>query len=186
MDLIGAIQQGDEYAFEQAFIQRREKVYFYFLKKTGAEEDAKDLLQTTFLKLWQYRQSLSEDYSLDQHLFHIAKTVFIDYIRKQNKQPQLKTVDVPETGDQHLHPIYPAHSAEFETQAQLLKILHTMPELRRKVFVLHRLEGYSYKEVAELLCISVKSVDNHISKAVRQLKKEFVLSMVILLTGLFR
>src|SRR3954447_8089347 len=83
--MIEAIKRGDAFAFEQAFLRHRDKVYFYFLKKTQSAEDAKDLLQITFLKLWQYRQSLSEDYLLEQHLFQIAKTVFIDHLRRQNK-----------------------------------------------------------------------------------------------------
>jgi len=178
LDLIDSIKQGDDFSFEQAFIQRREKVYFYFFKKTKSEDDAMDLLQTTFLRLWQYRQSLSEDYSLDQQLFHIAKTVFIDYIRKQNKQQHLKVVSKAEAEEKQLYIVSPL---EFETQTQLQKVLHTMPDVRRKVFVLNRLEGYSYKEIAELLCITVKSVDNHISKALRQLRKAFVILSVIIL-----
>ena len=66
--------------------QSCDKVLSYFLKKTKSPEDAKDLVQTTYLKLWQYRASLSNDFLLDQHLFHIARTVFIDYLRKQNRK----------------------------------------------------------------------------------------------------
>ena len=57
--MIEAIKRGDAFAYEQAFVQYRDKVYFYFLKKTRSSEDAKDLLQITFLKLWKYRNSLS-------------------------------------------------------------------------------------------------------------------------------
>lgn len=177
MDLVNDIKSGNEFAFEQAYVQGREKVYFYFLKKTRSEADANDLLQVAFLKLWQYRQSLSEDYSLDQHLFHIARTVYIDHLRKENKQQQVKTAaDAKTITSNHL---YTAAPAEFEMQHHLQKILFSMPDVRRKVFVLHRLQGYSHKEVADHLCISVKAVDNHISKAVKQLKKAFVLVVVV-------
>src|SRR5689334_22632338 len=88
--MIEAIKRGDNFAYEQAFVQYREKVYFYFLKKTKSPEDAKDLLQTTFLKLWKYRHSLSENYLLEQHLFQIARTVFIDYLRHENKVAKVR------------------------------------------------------------------------------------------------
>ena len=89
--MIDALKNGDAGAFEKVFSLYKQKVFAYFLKKTNAEEDAKDLLQITFSKLWQYRSSLSADYLLEQHLFHIARTVFIDYLRKENKQQKVKT-----------------------------------------------------------------------------------------------
>jgi len=93
--MIEAIKRGDAFAYEQAFVQYRDKVYFYFFKKTRSSEDAKDLLQITFLRLWKYRHSLSEDYLLEQHLFQIARTVFIDYIRHENKVVKVQRTGRP-------------------------------------------------------------------------------------------
>src|SRR5436305_13592524 len=89
--MIEAIKNGDVSAFEDAYIQYRGKLFAYFLKKTNVEEDAKDLLQITFSKSWQYRNSLSVDYLLEQHLFHIARTVLIDHLRKENKLQKVRT-----------------------------------------------------------------------------------------------
>lgn len=161
-------------SFNHAWIQRHEKVYFYFLKKTKSEEDAKDLLQTTFLKLWQYRTSLSEKYNLDQHLFSIARTVFIDYLRSQSKLAK-----VAATADDSAEE--PSQLPGVEEQQSLQQALARMPATRKNVFVLHRLHGYSYKEVAEQLSISVKAVDNHLAKALKQLKKFFLFTLICLL-----
>src|SRR5690348_339887 len=174
--MIEAIKRGDVFAYEQAFVQYREKVYFYFLKKTKSPEDAKDLLQTTFLKLWKYRHSLSENYLLEQHLFQIARTVFIDYMRHQNK-----VVKVQRTFNERFEQQSEVYiSTDFDLQARLVKALSSMPQLRKKVFELNRLQGYSYKEIAEMLSISVKAVDNNLSKALRQLRKIFLLLALIL------
>jgi RNA polymerase sigma-70 factor (ECF subfamily) len=163
--MIAAIKAGNEAAFEQAFLQHRGKVYHYFLKKTQHTDDAKDLLQTTFLKLWLYRHTLSEDYLLDQHLFRIARTVFIDHLRRAGSLKRQAAV----------HPFridsVPAPAMAFDLNYSLQTTLNSMPEIRRKVFRLHRIEGYSYYEIAQLLSISVKSVDNHLAKAVSHLKK---------------
>ena len=174
--MIEAIKRGDTFAYEQAFVQYREKVYFYFLKKTKSPEDAKDLLQTTFLKFWKYRHSLSENYLLEQHLFQIARTVFIDYMRHENKVAKVQRT-VNERFEQHLE-VY--ISTDFDLQARLVKALSSMPQLRKKVFELNRLQGYSYKEIAEMLSISVKAVDNNLSKALKQLRKIFLLLALIL------
>src|SRR3954463_11206311 len=112
--MIDAIKRGDEFAYEQAYIRYREKVYFYFLKKTKSDEDAKDLLQVTFLKLWQYRQSLSADYLIEQHLFQIARTVFIDYLRRQNKRYRLQERINSKSEES---PSYVYTSTDFDIQA---------------------------------------------------------------------
>jgi len=174
--MIEAIKRGDAFAYEQAFVQYRDKVYFYFLKKTRSSEDAKDLLQITFLRLWKYRHSLSEDYLLEQHLFQIARTVFIDYIRHENKVVKVQRT-VNERFEQNSRIYTPT---DFDLQAHLIKALSSMPQLRKKVFELNRLQGYSYKEIAEILSISVKAVDNNLSKALKQLRKIFLLLVVIL------
>lgn len=178
MDLISAIRDGDELSYSRAYREKREKVYFYFLKKTHAEEDAKDLLQMTFLKLWQYRHTLSEHYTLDQHLFSIARTVYIDHLRQQSKyqKVQAAAVTMQAAAEEVVSPV------SLDQDHQLQQALSKLPEIRKHVFVLHRLKGYSYKEVAEQLSISVKSVDNHLAKAIKQLKRLLIfLGMALLL-----
>jgi len=170
--MIDAIKQGDAFAFEQAYIQYRQKVFAYFLKKTSSQEDAKDLLQITFLKLWKYRSSLNKEYLLEQHLFHIARTVYIDHVRKENKAIKIKNIISSTTAEACYT------NTEFDVNTGLQTALSTMPELRKKVFQLNRLQGYSYREVAEMLSISVKAVDNNLTKALRQLRKAFMLLMI--------
>src|SRR5688572_27141864 len=146
--MIAAIKNGDAFAFEQAYLQSCGKVYAYFLKKTKSPEDAKDLLQTTYLKLWQYRESLSPDFLLDQHLFQIARTVYIDYMRRQNNHCRVEQSIINKTEN------YPSHvytSTEFDLKTRLQTALSAMPLIRKKVFELNRLEGYSYREISELL-----------------------------------
>jgi len=166
--MIEAIIRGDEFAFEQAYVQHRGKVYSYFLRKTKSQEDAADLMQTVFLKLWQYRSSLSREYLLEQHLFSIARTVFIDYLRRENKKAAIEDSLLRKTtapqADQSTSPA-------FDLRRQMGSALSTMPETRKKVFELSRLQGYSYQEIAEHLSISVKAVDNNLTKALRQLRK---------------
>jgi RNA polymerase sigma-70 factor (family 1) len=166
--MIEAIKKGDTFAYEQAFVLYREKVYFYFHKKTNSAEDAKDLLQITFLKLWQYRLSLSEDYLLEQHLFQIARTVYIDYLRHENK---VSKVQKAVSASRDATAVFDYTHTDFDLQAHIYQVLASMPERRKKVFELSRLEGYSYKEIAQILSISVKAVDNNLAKALRQLKK---------------
>ncbi len=175
--MIEAIKKGDTFAFEQAYLQSYKKVYAYFFKKSGSAEDAKDLLQITFLKLWKYRESLSPHFLLDQHLFQIARTVYVDYLRRQNRLSKTEPLkpDSPESISSYVYV-----STEFDTKARLQAALSAMPVLRKKVFELNRFEGYSYREIAELLSISVKAVDNNLAKALRQLRKALLIIMLLM------
>ncbi|WP_343702400.1 sigma-70 family RNA polymerase sigma factor [Chitinophaga sp.] len=163
LELVNAIKQGNEAAFEQAFLQFRNKVYLYFLRKTGREEDARDLLQNTFLRLWQYRGSMNAAFSLDQHLFNTAKTVYIDYLRK--RQLLVFKGILPEGQAS------PEGDAAWDVDRRLQRILDKMPPGRRQAFVLNRLYGRSYKEVAAAMAITVKAVENHVAKAIKELRK---------------
>ncbi|PST82041.1 hypothetical protein C7T94_14590 [Pedobacter yulinensis] len=178
MDLALAIKYGDEAAFEQVYQQFRRKGYYYFLRKTNSAEDAKDLLQTTFLRLWQYRHIINPDFSIDNQLFYIARTVLIDHIRKANRQEEISlTVHAGLQRKEEEN----FQAMEFDVRRRVEVILGTMPELRSKVFRLHKIEGYSYKEIAQLLEISEKSVDNHLSKALRKLREDLSLPLFLIL-----
>ena len=144
--MIDEIKEGNAAAFEQLYHLYKEKLLAYFLKKTNSIDAAKDLMQTTFFKLWQYRRSLSADYLPEQQLFYIARTVFIDYLRRESKQHKIKAGIKARTDEkQAADYIY-----SFDAEARLENVSSEMPQLRRKVFQLHRLEGYSYKEIAKI------------------------------------
>jgi RNA polymerase sigma-70 factor (ECF subfamily) len=169
--MTAAIKLGNELAFRQVFLQLRKKVYGYFLKKTNTAQDAEDLVQQTFLKLWQYRTSLDESLTIEHQVFHISRTVFIDYLRKQ----QVKSRPAASLPDN----IYYLNE-EFDVKKQVYQVLDRMPAQRKKIFELNRFEGYSYAEIAAALSISIKAVDNQINKAVHQLKKALALKALIL------
>jgi RNA polymerase sigma factor (sigma-70 family) len=172
--MVAAIKRGDEKAYREAFFLHQQKLYAFFLKKCGSKEDSRDMVQTVFLKLWQYRDSLNPEYALGQHIFQIARTVFIDYLRKENKiQNSLgySVGDVPEN--------LAATPDAFDLRQKLGKALESMPEMRKRAFELSRIEGYSYMEIASIFSISVKSVDNHVTKAVRHLRKVFLWAAIM-------
>jgi RNA polymerase sigma-70 factor (family 1) len=175
------IQQNNHDAFRQIYLQWHERAYYYFLKKIKSEEVAKEMVQLTFIKIWNYRASLSTSHSFEVQLFTTARSVFIDELRKQAHERQLHKClakNVHHDSDRS------ASSIQFENDNHLESVLHQLPPMRRKVFELNRLQGYSYKEIGKLLNISVKTVDNHLSHAVKQLKA-LLMVLVLMLINLF-
>jgi RNA polymerase sigma factor (sigma-70 family) len=163
MDLTGYIRQGNAFAFEQAFLQWRTKVYAYFLLKTRDVSTAVELTQIAFIKLWNSRATLSDDYSLETQIFRIARTSLIDYLRASARKRKFEQGLQEDKTDVFVAPLEPGSHISYA--------LNMLPPVRKKVFVLSRIDGFSNKEIAEELSISGRTVEKHISLAMKQLKK---------------
>ena len=168
-DDILKLKEGDHQVFKAVYEQSNRKVYFYCLKKTDNEDAAKDLTQQTFIKFWNYRKALSTEHSIDQQLFQKARLIYIDWLRIQATQRKHFV------GDPTLAAEISADQTEsnFELSQNIEYSINTLPPKRRKVFELKHIHGYSYRQIAEHLGITVKTVDNHLLKAATQLRKVF-------------
>ena len=80
------------------------------------------------------------------------------------------------------NPPYTYTSTAFDLRSRISTALSGMPEVRKKVFQLSRIEGYSYQEISQQLSISVKSVDNNLAKALKQLRKLVALAVILMLS----
>lgn len=173
------IKEGDHLSFEIVFKLWNRKVYAYFFKKTDCESQAKELTQLAFIKLWRFKHTLSEDIQLDVQLFKIARTTLLDYFKKiANDNRNLKIYH------QELLETVAEQSKVYEAKEELEVVLKCLPPTRKEVFVLSRLHGYSYKEIAEKLSISPRTVEKHISLATKQLNGHAYIPYLIILLRL--
>lgn len=159
-----AIKQGSKSQFERSYTLHHLKVYAYFYRKTGSVYMAEELVQLTFIKLWNFRHTLNELIPLEAQLFTIARSSLLDFLRKQANQAKMLEAFKHET-TAYVDPSY-----EFDHQKQIHGSLRILPPVRKKVFLLNRLEGFSNKEIAEKLEISIRTVEKHLSLAIKQLK----------------
>lgn len=183
LNQVAAIKKSDVTAFETVYEQLHRKVYCYFLRRAKDEETAKDLSQQTFIKLWNSRASLSEQHSIDTNCFTIATSVLIDHIRKQTVETKRRAV-LAEQDTETDH--YAYADKAFESSDYLHSVAHALPTVRRNVFMLKITKGYSNKEIAEKLSISVKTVEDHYSKAIRQIRTSSASLPVTLMFFLFQ
>lgn len=179
MNIVAHIKSGNELFFQQVFNEYHEKLYFYVLKKTGSEYMAEEVVQITFIKLWNSKENLNESYSISTQLFRIAKTTLIDLVRKNN------TIESLAKKVEELHSNLSSDDTLGKIDAKELnnkleKALEHLPPIRRKVFRMSRLEEKSYQEIASELSISTKTVENHISMAIKQLRPYLTVLLIIL------
>ncbi|SIS91746.1 RNA polymerase sigma-70 factor, ECF subfamily [Filimonas lacunae] len=159
--LIIQLKEGDEIAFRELYHAYSEVLYSFLVKLNVQREDIKDVIQQTFTKLWENRSGLKEGLSLKAYLMTIAKNDIYNIVKKRLTEKKHQTA--PQESEE------PALQAS-EVRDLLYNILQELPHKRREVFTMSRIEGYSNKEIAEMLNITKSTVENHINLSTRQLK----------------
>jgi len=174
--MITDIRSGCEKAFLLVYRQYHKKLYFYFLQKTRSVEVSEELVQLTYIKLWQYRKNLNTQLPIPQQLFRIAKTTLVDVLRKKaaNRLIPIENVTQFEVVDEET-------SLHNEHQVALVhESLYHLPPMQRKI-VTFRLEGMSNKEIAGHMAISQKTVENQVNRAIKEIRKKANLSVILLI-----
>ena len=166
-DILSKIAANDETAFKQVFEYYYPKVKTFLEQFISDADEAMDLAQNIFIKIWLQRSNLTEICSFGAFLYTMTRNAAIDYGRTHKIKIPLTEVDFNRKGG------YESESEFYakEIEAQAADMIKMMPSKRRKVFILSRLEGKSYAEIAELLGISRKTVENHINLALKELRK---------------
>lgn len=166
MSIITTIKAGNEKTFTEVYYQYYAKLLGYFIKKTKSEEIAIELVQIVFIKLWNFKHTLTEEVSFDTQIFNIARTSLIDFIRQQSLQ-KARTVSLQQHQDIDATTL---PDNNFEVDDYFNSVIKSLPPVRKKVFTLNRLQGLSYKEIAQYLSISINTVEDHMAKAMRQIR----------------
>jgi RNA polymerase sigma-70 factor (family 1) len=170
-DLVLALQRGDEEAFETIYGLYSQRLFGRLLKLVKTEAQAQEILQDVFIKLWQYRRSLDPDKSFRSFLFKIAENKVYDFFRKaaRDKVMEANLISLATTNYINIE----EYTRVEENLRLLYKAIESLPPQRQQVFRLCKLEGRSYKEVSELLSISLSTISDHIVKATKAIKEYF-------------
>ena len=155
-----------------------------YLNDVDASED---MVQEMFMKLWKNREGLEIRTSLKSYLFRAVRNACLNMISHINIREEYKKHHAVEVSEDEKN--FTDESIVSELEDKIRKTIDSLPVERRKVFVLSRFEGLKYKEIAEKLNISVKTVENQMSKALKFLRENLVDYLPIILLifkGLFR
>lgn len=138
------------------------KLVFRILQDKALTEDT---VQEVFIKLWEKREELKIEVSLKAYVYRAAINASYNHLEKNKRYGKLSLEDMTvDPSDSHTAEAY-LHAKELEKK--IGEALASLPEACREVFMLSRYENLSYKEIAETLGISVKTVENQMGKALR-------------------
>lgn len=167
MEHIKAIKADNHEIFSRVYEQYHGQIYGFILQRTQSDYIAEEVTQLTFIKFWKQRNSLSEQLNVNVQLFGMARQVMIDLLRKEANRFKYE-------GESAATPFTDSLIDAIESK-DLLRLMEqdiqNMPRTRRLVFELSRKRGLSHKEISQLLSISPKTVEQHIGKALLQLKQ---------------
>lgn len=165
-ELARRIREGDEKAFRQFFERYHTPLYRYVRSKSVSPDVAEDLVQKAFVRIWERREEIDPDKSLRAYLFRIGHTRALNHFRDTSKFSyevdftRMQGAAKPDAGADHEE----LHEALHQAIAEL-------PERRRAVFELCFLHNLTYRETAQALDISVKTVENQMSRALKSLRE---------------
>lgn len=169
--LVAEVRKGRVRAFDKLFDKYSQRLYSFAMSLLKTHEDAEEVVQEVFLRIWQKRKELVETTSFKSFLFTIAKNIIVDHFRKKIKEKNyreflLERYDYDNSS--------PDMNIEYkELYKILVKTIEKLPERRKQIYKLSRNEGLSHKEIASRLGISINTVENQINLALKIIKKRF-------------
>jgi len=168
--LLLQIKKGDQNAFKNIFYDYHQSLYRFVLYKIKDEDLADDITQETFLRVWKNRNSLKEDKSFFALIAKISSNLCYDYFRHQEVRNRHKN----SVSDFLKHENQDPESInQGETlQTEIFRLINEkLPDKCRNIILLSRIEGKSNQEIAEILSISLRTVENQIYRGIKILKK---------------
>ena len=169
-ELIQEIKAGNMLAFDALYKKYSRRLYKFGFSILKSREETENLIQDVFLNLWENRHKVEKDSSVKSYVFTIAYNSAISVIRKKVRESQfieyLKSI-------QEVNGEAADVKIEYdELKNKLDNIIQTLPPRQKEVYMLHRVEGLKYSEIAKRLNISENTIENHMSRAIKTIREK--------------
>jgi RNA polymerase sigma-70 factor (ECF subfamily) len=171
-DLMKALRHDDEGALDELIVRKSAGLMGVATRMLGDPEEARDIVQITFVRVWEHRQEFRDRWSPNTWIYRIATNLTIDHLRARQRRDRAMVV-----AGSTLRAVDSERKSLAELQQRevgeiLLKLIDCLSDRQRAVFVLRMIEGFDTQEVARILGCRVSTIRNHLFVARRKLRRE--------------
>jgi len=187
--LIPFLREGEKIAFEEIYNDFFGVMYHLSVQYLHDPKVSEEIVQDTFMKLWEIRDTLNDEFNIRNFLYTITKNNCLNYLRNQKialkHQQNIQYLEV-QFNFEALERL--GSYMEFEELREKIDMaIAALPDDLRETFLLSRFEELHYKEIADKQTISIKTVEARMSKALRILRNELkdYIAIICLISNLF-
>ena len=166
-DLVKKLKIGIPSAFDGLFELYATKVYRFAFSFLKSREDSEGVVQDTFLKIWEKRQTIDLNQSFKSWLFTIAYNNVMTKFREKLKEKKYREYILTSASE---HYDQEQVLLSDDLLDQVLKIVDKLPQRRKQIFLLRKEKNLTYKAISEKLGISLKTVENNINQSIKFIK----------------
>jgi RNA polymerase sigma-70 factor (family 1) len=168
-EILGRLKNDDQSAVDELFVYYYPRLYHFSKNILKVENDIDDILQEVFVNIWLNRQNIYNAETFNAYIFTITKNKVLNLIRSNHRDRTFKEDMILHSGAEGYHT---SNQVEFNEVVKGLNLgVAGLPEKRQKVFILSRNRGLSNKDISQQLNISEKTVEDHITHAIKHIKK---------------
>jgi len=168
--IVAKLKEGNRNAFNQIFRLYNQKLYFFALGYLKSDKDAEEIVQETFLKIWEHKEHIDPELSLQAYTFKIAFNFIQKRWIRKIKDEELRhnlTGELIDFDDQT------AGTLNYHSLLEYInRLINQLPPRQKQILELRKLEGYSIKEISDMLDLAVKTVEAHLTAALKFLKEK--------------
>ncbi len=169
--ILRLVAEGDEPAFRQLFYAWKDRLFGFVANISKSDSLAEDIVQEVFLKVWNQREKLLHVSHFSGFLFEVAQNSAIDQLRKLSRESAfLSSIQMGQLQQWRETPEHNLTSKELKELLQ--QALDQLPARQKEVFILHQQEGFKHDEIAAQLGLSLSTVQNHMFRALENLRKQ--------------
>uniref|UniRef100_UPI0032170E7A RNA polymerase sigma factor n=1 Tax=uncultured Draconibacterium sp. TaxID=1573823 RepID=UPI0032170E7A len=177
-ELLLLLQKGDRIAFYNIYERYCKRLYAFVLRYIKIEDDAEEIVQEVFVKLWEARNKIDVYSSFESFIFTIAYNTTMSLFRKRIKEQKyleyLKSLQQSNNAPDVINEIY-----FNELNASVEALLNQLTPRQKEIFLLSRNEGLTHDEIAKKLNISASTVKKHVANSLSFLKSHLDNSLTI-------
>lgn len=172
----------DDLSFETLFKTHYKALYAYAQVILRDEEDAEEIVQQMFLKLWEKRDLLQVQTSIKAYLYKCVYHDSLNYLKHQKTKAKYQEFTIHSMDRQQEPASHKVELTELEQNINLA--LNELPEQCRTIFQMSRFEELKYKEIAAALNLSIKTVENQMGKALKIMRLKLADFLVLVVSAL--